>query len=239
MDERFILPDLARDILMDSPFFSDDPLDEAPFQAKLYEADPSIMVIVGENASGKSLLYRVIQGYAQKQKVTGITISIRERSGGGVHEMGGMRRAFMFGDEAEQSTGATSANVVVNGFHNAYSGQHGKTLLMLDEPEMGLSDGYARALGEYIGASTLSITDTCLGVLVVTHNRALVQGLLKGFTAPPSFVHMGENPVDLDAWVSGEAEHRSITDLMGLRDLALARRRATAKIIRENKQAAD
>lgn len=44
------------------------------------------------------------------------TVSIRERTGAGTSDMAGMRRMFMFGDESEQSTGATSLKTAMKAF---------------------------------------------------------------------------------------------------------------------------
>lgn len=200
MSERFIAPALALWALTESKFFADE---EAPFSGVLFTGDLRVTVIVGENASGKSLLFRVLQSLAKtKHDVTGITISIRERTGSGLHEMSHMRRAFMFGDEDQQSTGATSANVIDSGFKNAEGGSHGETLLMLDEPEMGLSDGYARALGEFIGQKSQALAECCHGVVVVTHNRSLVSGLVDGLGAEPAFVNLSPDAIGLTDWLA-------------------------------------
>jgi predicted ATPase len=220
---HFHLPELAREVLDNTRLFN---AEDAPFHGRLYEGDGRLLVVVGENASGKSMLFRVISAHAKRDyKITGVTISIRERTGAGAHEMGGMRRMMMFGDENEQSTGATSVSVIETGFLNAAKDEDGKRMLMLDEPEIGLSDGYARALGELIGLRTIEGRYKHHGVVVVTHNRSLVSGLLKGFEAWPAFVHLGQETTDLQGWLA-QVETRSVADLQRLRDDALARWRA-------------
>ncbi|AXQ68792.1 hypothetical protein HOU00_gp333 [Caulobacter phage CcrPW] len=222
---RYIAPALAQDVLENSRFFGED----AVFQGTFFEGDERLLIIVGENASGKSLLFRVLAAWAKKDhKVTGITISIRERTDSSVP----FRRMFMFGEESEKSTGANSFQVIESGFKNAESGGHGQTLLMLDEPEIGLSDGYARALGEYLGQRALTLTDSCQGLVVVTHSHSLVRGVLAGLKAKPAFVHVGPKPKALDQWVD-EPEHRTVEDLTKLGDVALERWRAIQKLMKD------
>lgn len=221
---RYIAPAIAQDALENSRFFGED----AVFQGTYFEGDERLLIIVGENASGKSLLFRVISAWAHKKKVTGITISIRERTDSTVP----FRRAFMFGEENEKSTGANSFQVIEAGFKNAESGGHGQTLLMLDEPELGLSDGYARALGEYLGQRATTLTDSCQGLVVVTHSHSLVRGVLVGLQATPAFVHVGAQSKPIDRWLV-DPEHRTVEDLKNLSDVAFERWRAIQKIMNE------
>ncbi|AFU88114.1 putative ATPase domain protein [Caulobacter phage CcrColossus] len=222
---RYIAPTLAKDVLENSRFFGSDSV----FNGKLFEGDERLVVIVGENASGKSLLFRSMAAWVKKDyKVTGITISIRERTDSTVP----FRRSFMFGEESEKSTGANSFQVIEAGLRNAEGGGHGQTLLMLDEPEIGLSDGYARALGEYLGQRALTLTDACQGLVVVTHSHSLVRGAVEGLKTAPTFVHVGSQPKPLDEWL-GTTEYRTVEDLSKLGDLALERWRAIQKLMKD------
>ncbi|AXQ70022.1 hypothetical protein HOU03_gp246 [Caulobacter phage CcrSC] len=220
---RFVAPALARKAMADSRYFSDD---EAPFSGQVFDGDNRLLLIVGENASGKSLMFRVLNAYAKRDHdLTGITISIRERTDSSVP----FRRMFMFGDEAEQSTGATSFSTIEMGFKTANGESQGKNLLMIDEPEMGLSDGYARALGEYLGERARDLPDACHGLVVVTHNRPLVKGMLMGLSATPAFVHMGATTPLFD-WLE-HRETRSVRELRALKETASERRKQTQKLM--------
>lgn len=226
MTEFAPLREIARWIADESLMFSDM---RSPFNAVVYDGDPRICVIVGENASGKSLFFRMVAQLASnRHKLLPITISIRERTGAGSHEMGGMRRMFMYGDESQQSTGAASVKVVANGFHNAAKPET-PAMLLLDEPELGLSDGYARALGQYIATEIVKLPPKSGGVVVVTHSRALVDGLWSFHATRPLFVSLGAEPKALEGWLA-EPEERSVDDLLNLRDVALERWRAVSKL---------
>lgn len=232
---RFYVPELAKALVEETLFFN---RSDCPFSGHFFDGDNRVLVITGENAAGKSFLFRVLSADIQAAKMTPITLSIRERTGGGTFEMARMRQSFMYGSEAEQSTGATSARVVKAGFHNA--GRESPGVLMLDEPEMGLSDGYARALGELIGTKARlpedkdGMRECCHGVVVVTHNRALVGGLLEGLRASPAFINMSATPVTLNDWLL-KGEYRSMDDLENLQTLAGERRKTTARILGELK----
>lgn len=222
----YIIADYAREMLEESRFFTEP---DCPFQGSHHAGDARLAVVVGENASGKSLLYRMVaQGLQAEHKVLAITISIRERTGSGQSDMSGMRRMFMFGDETPSSTGAISAKVVESGFKNLDRPE--ACALLLDEPELGLSDGYARALGEFIGLRAKVQPPASRGVLVVTHSRALVEGLVAGLEETPTFVCMGSDHCGLQPWLHA-SEMRSLADLSALAFTASDRRKQTQVIL--------
>jgi hypothetical protein len=100
--------------------------------------------------------------------------------------------------------------------------------------EIGLSDGYAEALGEYIGTQAASLPANACGVMVVTHSRRLAEGLVRGLGADPAMLAMlpdaQSTPPTVSAWISSR-EVRSVDDLMGLKDVALERFRAVHRIL--------
>jgi hypothetical protein len=132
---------------------------------------------------------------AREAGATGVSVSIRERTGSGSGEMSRMGQVFMFGDETEQSTGATSVRVVKNALEKNVA-RPGGCILILDEPEMGLAEGYAHALGGYIAAQSKTMSRHCAGVVVVTHSRAMVAGMKEGLGRNPTFVTTSMSPVE-------------------------------------------
>lgn len=217
---------LGRWIAEESRLF--DPRD-SPFQASVDPGDPKLLLIVGENASGKSLFFRMLCSKIHLAGSTAFTISIRERSGGGTGEMNRMRQVMMFGEEAEQSTGATSVKVIDAGFNQL---KNNGNILGLDEPEMGLSDGYAYALGRYIGDKSREIPKKCRGVVVVTHNRHLVEGLIVGHGKTPTFVRTGSDKADIDTWLTTPEDH-TVAELLALPEVGLERWRAVNKLLKD------
>jgi len=239
-----VLPRLARWAVEESAALADE---RSPFHGTIADGDPRVLLIVGENASGKSLAFRLVAQIADSHGIEAITLSIRERTGDGTFEMARMRRAMIYGQETTSSTGATSARVVQSGFHNMLN-RPAPCLLGLDEPEIGLSDGYAEALGEYIGRQAIDIGGSAgnigedggiigrnaCGVMVVTHSRRLAEGLVRGLGAEPTFVAMmpdGESaPPGLADWIASR-DVKGVEDLLALRDTSLARFRQVQRIL--------
>lgn len=222
-----VLPDLARWMAEEARIFNDDAI---PFKATLHPGDARVLLITGANASGKSLAFRLIAQLAADHKIEALTLSIRERTGAGTFEMAHMRRTMIYGREESSSTGATSARVVETGFHNLSN--RGPAILALDEPEMGLSDGYARALGEFIGQSALEMSGKACGVVVVTHSRPLVRGLQEGLKAAPTHLAMDAGISSLSDWLEHQ-EHRSVADLLALPEVGHAGYKAVQAILNE------
>lgn len=217
---------IAAEILEDSAFWTDP---ECPFTAKLFREDERLLVIAGANASGKSLFFQFMSGWAREEKILPVSISIRERTGAGLSDIAGMRRTMMFGQEESQSTGACSVKVVRNGFHNV---MNRRSILMLDEPDMGLSEDYAHAFGRLIvqeHQSCLAQNPEYLGLVVVTHSRGLVQGMLDEGAAP-SFLATGMEKSLLE-WLQG-GERRSLEELMTLNDRGIELFRTASRLLK-------
>ena len=222
------IPALASWIADESAMFSDE---RSPFQAHATPGSPGLAVVVGENASGKSLFVRVLAAKAQQAGALPVSLSIRERAGSGTAEMARFRQVMMFGDENEQSTGATSVRAIATAFNNLDRPQG--SVLLLDEPELGLSQGYARALGEYIGGQALNTPAVCAGVVVVTHSRTLVRGILAAYEQEPTFVSVGTPHANVQKWLEAP-ELRSVEDLLSLPEVGLERFRAVEAVLRGN-----
>jgi hypothetical protein len=235
--ENMSIKALAEDFNLKSPLYTE--------QAELFPYEyspghPKVLMVAGANASGKSLYAVILQSFCTKKHETSpINISIRERSGGSSNEIGGMRRLFMFGDESEQSTGATSVSVVRAGFSNlnerAKEGK--KPILLLDEPELGLSEGYSEAMGEFIADSVLKAEKGAVGVILISHSKPLAGKLAERLGEAPSFVYA--DPAKASAqgfkeWLS-HREAFSMEDLLKLEELGLAGfRRVSAFTNRKN-----
>lgn len=214
-------------------FASDDP-GVSPFNAAISAGAPRLAVVVGDNASGKSLLVRMLAMRARGHEVLPVSVSIRERTGAGLGEMSRMAQAMMYGDESEQSTGATSVQVVQAALERN-ADRPGGSIVILDEPEMGLAEGYAHALGTYIASQSKTITRRCAGVVVVTHSRPLVQGIRDTLSRKPTFVATAAGAgvqADLDGWLAREDRY-SVEDLLALPEVNLERWRHLSKRLRQ------
>lgn len=219
--------EVAGDMLADSALWVSEDL---PFKASLERGHPRILLVAGENCSGKSLFVETLRVWARRMgasspdgqplEVATVSVSIRERTGAGAIEGASFRRAMMFGNETEQSTGATSVNAVVTAFRTMGArAQDGKSaLLVLDEPELGLSEGYAKAMGALLADEACKLDERAIGVAVVTHSRGLAAAFtreVKRVTGQqPSFAKLGA-PMSLSDWLEAPEEH-SVADLLSL-----------------------
>lgn len=226
------LAELALDSC-DRAIFSSE--DGGPFQAHLTQGVSNLVLVTGSNASGKSVFFRVLASLAKaEENATGITLSIRERTGSGLHEMASMRRAMMYGEEGEQSTGACSVHTAENGFGNArrYAEEGKRVVLMLDEPEMGLSEDYTSAMGQWLAQQAKAMTHKNeLGLVVVTHSRALVKRLVEELGQNPTFVNT-DSPQSVGQWLE-QVPKRTVEDLLALDKLGTTRWRAMQDFINE------
>lgn len=188
-----------------------------PFKARVHEGHPKLAVVTGENGTGKSLLVQLLCSWCRvHEEIQNISVSIRERTGSGLYDMAGMRRAMMFGDETEESTGAISIRVLEPAFNTlaSRSKENQSTVLVLDEPELGLSDGFANAMGVYLARKTKALPALAVGLVVVTHSRPLVRGLIDELEETPTFIKLGVEQ-DLSTWLKGEAP-KSLKELEAL-----------------------
>lgn len=224
--------ELTKDMLYGAALWVDV---ELPFKATVHKGAPRVLVVVGENCSGKSFLVESLRSWASgmQPKVYNIQISIRERTGAGLYEQAAMRRAMMFGDESEHSTGATSISVLERAF-SSMQDRHDSgypCLLVLDEPELGLSDGYAGAMGTWLARKAKALPESSVGIVIVTHSRSLVTQLARELGEIPSLVRMGAAG-DLTDWLE-QPEVRSVEDLIALDQLDTTSWRAVRNALAE------
>jgi len=163
-------------------------------------------VCLGENASGKSFFRRIVTAIAREAKVEAIPISMEGRG----DSFGGMR-GFVYGDESWQSTGENSAHTVLMGIKTAQE-RESSHVIVWDEPDLGLSDGWAAGMGQALCKFASPLPRMTYGAFVVTHSRSLVRELL---SAEPHFLYFGssEPPATLAEWVDSKPKARDIAKL--------------------------
>ncbi len=171
--------------------------------------DP-LVVMVGDNASGKSFARRCVTAVAQKNKVESIHLSMEGRTGG----MSGLMKAMVYGDEDWRSTGENSIATIVTGIKTC-EGRENDHVIFWDEPDVGLSDSWAAGVGVAIRKFVQSPPVHTLAIFVVTHRKALVAQLLD---ADPTYVYFGEEgaPESLADWVDQPIVPRDIETLADL-----------------------
>jgi hypothetical protein len=103
------------------------------------KASSRILLISGDNAGGKSFFCKYLSQFVREEtKMEVMRIGMEMRT------TGGMVRSFVFGDEGRCSTGELTAHSILGVIHNSRQRGHSH-MVCLDEPDVGLSEGYQAA----------------------------------------------------------------------------------------------
>lgn len=196
-----------------------------PLVATFEEGDPDsqVLLIAGDNASGKSLMIRVLASCLNRDNVEPLQVSMKYRTQSGMH------RAFMYGalGDGEDSTGNVSL-IAIRGALKTAEERESPTWVMLDEPDTGLADGYCSAMGAYLAnfGNRLPLNQ-CQGLSVVTHSRKLVSSMLFSLDKKPHFLCFADYVGDdlMQTWLEDERD-RSIEDLLALGATSLSKFRS-------------
>lgn len=127
----------------------------------------TILLVTGDNASGKSLFRRVLATYYQKQQLETITLSQQARS------QSGLPRAVIYGDEEDEATGAISANALSKSFHQRTK----PYVLIFDEPEIGMGEEAQLGAAIFLQQHCSNLPQNCEGIVLFTHSRILISSL--------------------------------------------------------------
>lgn len=183
-----------------------------------------IVVVVGDNAGGKSFFRRVIQALCSRHKVECMSISMEGRRR--IAEMPWL--TLVYGDESHDSTGKLSIDTVLAGVESSKS-RPNRHVVFWDEPDLGLSDGWAAGVGVKIRELARTASEHLVAAIVVTHSKALVRELLP---ARPHYLHLGslesEAPPNLRAWVTRKTQPLEIEKL---REMSHERFRKIQKVL--------
>lgn len=161
----------------------------------LSDKDAPVAIIYGENASGKSLFATIIEMAARDEKIACRASCMRNRTSGGIE------RAMVFGNESEQSTGATSVKVANSAMLHSFK-EEGAAIAILDEPDVGLSDHYSPAMGQHI-AEQINAADENKGLVLVSHSKLLIRQFIEVYNKPISTLGINTD-LDLDEWLGSD-----------------------------------
>lgn len=192
-----------------------------------YEAGTRpILIVSGSNAGGKSLYLRALSAQLQAgakpaPEVMLISMNLRIQPD--------IRRAFIFGEDKTSSTENISVRTALAGIRNSRDRTH-PHILMLDEPDIGLSEGYQKALGEELAAYAADLPPSALGFVLVSHSRALIAPFVH---LRPAFVRVGDDLRPTRQWLTEGDLPRSRSDLVELGAAARQRYLAVKKLLRK------
>lgn len=169
------------------------------------------IIISGDNASGKSFFCSALQTFLAKNdgdkggKFLGMNFSMNRRTSPNIS------RAFIYGDEANQSTGEISIHSILGAINNSrkYDENH---IIIFDEPDIGLSEAFIPALGQYIAQYYEDLPKAAGGIILVTHSRLLTKELMK---INPMTIRIGSQQNTLD-WIQNGSPVKTIDDLLNI-----------------------
>lgn len=163
--------------------------DPSPFRVTFEKKHPVISVVTGPNASGKSLLRKVLSAICNDQKTEYIALSQCGRREGGI------MNALIYGNDEDESTGTNTVDTFLKMIGTVQRRSH-PVVVFLDEPEIGCSEEIQVALGERI-VRDMDTMPNLVAMFVVTHSRQLVRPLLQ---IDPSHIRMDDD-MTLREWV--------------------------------------
>lgn len=181
---------------------------ETPIPSYLRPGQGQLVVIVGENASGKSFFRRLVCAVCAQcePRIECINISLEGRG----QDFGGVR-SLIYGCEEYESTGVNSTHTVLTGIHTCQTRETPHVMLW-DEPDLGLSESGAAGMGQAIATYTAAPNPLTLATLVVTHSRPLAERL-----APlnPHYLYLGdgEPQKSLQDWLARPIVPRDPEDI--------------------------
>lgn len=196
-------------------------IEEKPVFDELFIEDneSNVIIIYGDNASGKSLFANIIEAILRQEKMPVRSASMKNRTSSGI------QKTLIFGDESSESTGQTSFRVA-NLCLKSTAEYPGSTAI-LDEPDIGLSDRFQSAFGEHI-AQTMKGTEGT-GLVIISHSATLIDSFITNFGKPVSFLGICTNKNYRD-WV-GAQEPASVEELLLLTEKSSNKYRAIQKAL--------
>ena len=161
-------------------------------------------MVVGDNATGKSLFRRLVCQLTREAGYEPIHISMQGRT------TEHFSRAFIYGAEDWESTGQISAHTVTLGIKTCQD-RTNKHVIFWDEPNLGLSDSWSAGMGVAFRDFAMKLPEHTVAAFVVTHSKALLKQLVP---AKPHYVAFGVNaPASLEEWLDHDPPPRDIEQL--------------------------
>jgi ABC-type polysaccharide/polyol phosphate transport system ATPase subunit len=192
------------------------------FNVENHTGSPSL-VVYGDNVSGKSLIGKIIESVLRQDDIPVRNACVRNRTTGGIE------KAMIYGDEGDQSTGATSLKVLQLCLRSSKQ-DSGESAMILDEADLGLSPKFSRALGEHV-ASEINESDPEKMIIIISHDADFLKSYVNKASGKVSSIGINTDK-SLDAWINSD-EVATIDELLGLKSLSMDKWRAINSKINE------
>lgn len=171
--------------------------------------DSKIIFVVGSNASGKSLIGKIIEMVCDENNIVKRSCSMRNRTSGMLGQM------MVFGDERDSSTGENSISALNLGINSTVKEKD--SVLIMDEPDVGLADEFSAAMGQYIAQKVNENYENIGLFVVITHSRRLISYAIEELQSPFSKIHVGDENVTFDEWLNRPFKPATVEDLLNLK----------------------
>lgn len=183
-----------------------------PLTTSWSDDDSKVILVAGGNASGKSALTSFIQAIAKQAACQTRSCSMRNRTASG------FQSKMIFGDESRSSTGACTVGAVKMGLESSINSP-APAVMILDEPDLDLSEECSMAMGAYIAQCANAEASNLRLIVVVSHSRALFRDLMANLSQPAHKVFVGDANRSFDAWLDGPIISPGVDYLLNLQKL--------------------
>lgn len=189
-------------------YFTPDNKGVTPIPAYYLPGKDPLILVVGENASGKSFFRRIVRLICRDAKTECISISMEARQTISDNPW----LSLVYGDEEHDSTGYNSASMVTTGIRTCQS-REAKHVIFWDEPDVGLSENGAAGVGIAIRDFMKDPPKHTVAAIVVTHSKPLVQAFAD---LDPHYLHLGGGkvPQTLNDWLKTPVVARHPDDIL-------------------------
>lgn len=184
---------LLTDILGDTEIFGESGV--CPAQLETTDTSSRILIVSGENGSGKSLLLRALGAHLRRidKDIPIFDAGLHTRT------PGGFSRLYIEGeDEEEASYGLLSASAVNRTLIRLRT-EKKPYALFLDSPDLGLDEAWAMALSDKIMQFAARLPDCARALVIASHNRNLLKGIAN---IGAHSIRMGKDERSLGQWLT-------------------------------------
>lgn len=218
---------LVEEVLTLDYFHPDDEHKTPAIYSHFVPGKGPLVVVVGENASGKSFFRRLANEICSSLKIEFMPISAEGRRAISYSPW----LAMVYGDEGHMSSGYNSISTVTVGI-NTCLGRDTKHVVFWDEPDLGLSDNGAAGMGVVLRDFVPKTNQHTIASIVVTHSKALLSQLVG---TNHHLLVFGKTRVDsLQEWIDLPVVPR---DPENIKTEGLTRFRRISKMIKAHKDA--
>ena len=188
-----------------------------------FKTSASILVVTGQNAAGKSLLRRYLQMTLKRDyEMEVIHLSQEGRSTGGIE------RAFIYGSEGYESTGAMTAKTFIVGMKTMRKRERPHVVIW-DEPEIGMGDELQLGTANWFCSQLEDWPEHLQGIVLLTHSRYFVRRVMEfpgarwlsldGIKTPEAWLDREIVPVDPETVLkTGHERFRRVSKILGRDD---------------------